>query len=45
LTGKGFQLVLELVGKTKIDDKNCILLRDNIVVDTYEESEKQERTV
>lgn len=45
LTGKGFQLVLELVGKTKIEDKNCILLRDNIVVDTYEESEKQEITV
>ncbi len=45
LTGKGFQLVLELVGKTKIEDRNCILLRDNIVVDTYEESEKQEITV
>jgi energy-coupling factor transporter ATP-binding protein EcfA2 len=45
LTGKGFQLVLELVGKSKIEDKNCILLRDNVVVDTYEESEKQEITV
>jgi hypothetical protein len=45
LSGKGFQLVLELVGKTKIEDRNCILLRDNIVVDTYEESEKQEITV
>lgn len=38
LTGKGFQLVVEVVGKSKIADKNCILLRDNIVVDNYEES-------
>lgn len=45
LTGKGFQLVLELVGKNKIEDKNCILLRDNCVVDNYEEIEKQEITV
>lgn len=45
LTGKGFQLVLELVGKNKVEDRNCILLRDNCVVDTYEESEKQEITV
>jgi energy-coupling factor transporter ATP-binding protein EcfA2 len=45
LTGKGFQLVLELVGKNKVEDRNCILLRDNVVVDTYEESEKQEITV
>lgn len=38
LTGKGFQLVVEVVGKSKIADKNCILLRDNIVVEDYEES-------
>lgn len=36
LTGKGFQLVVEMVGKKKITDKNCILLRDNIVVEDYE---------
>jgi hypothetical protein len=35
LTGKGFQLVVEVVGKSKIADKNCILLRDNVVVDDY----------
>lgn len=38
LTGKGFQLVVEVVGKSKIADKNCILLRDNVVVENYEES-------
>lgn len=38
LTGKGFQLVVEVVGKSKIAEKNCILLRDNIVVENYEES-------
>jgi hypothetical protein len=38
LTGKGFQLVVEVVGKSKIADKNCILLRDNVVVEGYEES-------
>jgi hypothetical protein len=37
LTGKGFQLVVEMVGKTKVADKNCILLRDNVVIDEYEE--------
>lgn len=36
LTGKGFQLVVEMVGKAKIADKNCILLRDNVVVEDYE---------
>lgn len=36
LTGKGFQLVVEIVGKSKIADKNCILLKDNIVVEDYE---------
>lgn len=39
LTGKGFQLVVEVVGKSKIADKNCILLRDNVVVEDYEEAE------
>lgn len=38
LTGKGFQLVVEIVGKSKIADKNCILLRDNVVVENYEEA-------
>lgn len=38
LTDKGFQLVVEIVGKKKIEDKNCILLRDNIVVEDYAES-------
>lgn len=37
LTGKGFQLVVELVGKKKVVDKNCILLKDNIVVEDYEQ--------
>lgn len=37
LTGKGFQLVVEMVGKTKVTDKNCILLRDNCIVEDYEE--------
>ena len=37
LAGKGFQLVVEVVGKSKIADKNCILLRDNVVVENYEE--------
>lgn len=36
LTGKGFQLVVEMVGKTKIAEKNCILLKDNVVVEDYE---------
>lgn len=39
LTGKGFQLVVEVVGKSKIADKNCILLRDNCIVEDYEETE------
>lgn len=42
LTGKGFQLVVEVVGKSKIADKNCILLRDNLVVEDYEESKVPE---
>lgn len=40
LTGKGFQLVVEVVGKSKIADKNCILLRDNCIVENYEESKE-----
>lgn len=35
LTAKGFQLVVEIVGKSKLADKNCILLRDNIIVENY----------
>ncbi|MBX4188381.1 MAG: ATP-binding protein, partial [Candidatus Doudnabacteria bacterium] len=45
LTGKGFQLVVEMVGKAKVADKNCILLRDNVVVDSYKESTKEEIAV
>jgi hypothetical protein len=37
LTEKGYQLVIELVGKEKKADKHCILLRDNVIVETYEE--------
>jgi hypothetical protein len=36
LTNKGFQLVVEMVGKSKVAEKNCILLKDNIVVEDYE---------
>lgn len=36
LTGKGLQLVIEMIGKEVITDKNCILLRDNIVVESYD---------
>lgn len=42
LTEKGFQLVVEVVGKSKMADKNCILLRDNLVVESYEESKQPE---
>jgi hypothetical protein len=38
LTNKGFQLVVEMVGKEKLTDKNCILLKDNIVVENYAEN-------
>lgn len=41
LTGKGFQLVVEMVGKTKISEKNCILLKDNLVVEDYESKDQQ----
>lgn len=40
LTGKGFQLVVEMVGKSKIEDKNCILLKDNVVVEDYETAQQ-----
>jgi hypothetical protein len=33
LTGKGFQLVIELVGKSTIKDRNCILLKDMEIVE------------
>lgn len=45
LTGKGFQLVVEVVGKKKVEDKNCILLRDNCVVENYEEVTKNEMPI
>lgn len=41
LIGKGFQLVIEMVGTEKIIDKNCILLKDNVIVDNYDEQEKE----
>lgn len=37
LTSKGFQLVIEMVGKQKIQEKNCILLRNSKQVDAYPE--------
>lgn len=37
LTDKGFQLVIEYIGKKDIEGKNCILLKDNQVVENYEE--------
>jgi hypothetical protein len=40
LTGKGFQLVVEMVGKAKIAEKNCILLKDNVVVEDYQAVEQ-----
>lgn len=45
LTGKGFQLVVEVVGKSKIADKNCILLRDNVIVEVYEETKAPEISI
>lgn len=35
LTDKGMQLVIEVVGSKKIEDKNCILLKDCKVVEDY----------
>jgi DNA repair ATPase RecN len=40
LTEKGFQLVIEYIGKKEIDGKNCILLKDNQVVENYEENKE-----
>jgi len=40
LTDKGFQLVIEYVGKEKIEDKTCILLKDNVIVENYEEQQQ-----
>lgn len=40
LLERGFQLVVEMVGKEKLSEKNCILLKDSVVVDSYDE-EKQ----
>lgn len=40
LTGKGFQLVIEYVGQEAIIDKSCILLKDNVIVESYEEEMK-----
>jgi len=40
LTAKGFQLVIEYVGKERLEDKTCILLKDNVIVENYEH-EKQ----
>lgn len=36
LTGQGFQLVIEYVGKEKFENKNCILLKDCKVVETLD---------
>ncbi len=36
LTDNGFQLVVEMVGKEKLADKSCILLKDNVVVENYQ---------
>jgi len=41
LTSKGFQLVIELVGKEKLPEKNCILLRNSSEVSQYPEMKEQ----
>ncbi len=38
LTEQGMQLVIELVGTKKVEGKNCILLKDCKVVETYSET-------
>lgn len=38
LTGQGFQLVIEYVSKEKVDGKNTILLKNNRVVESYDEA-------
>lgn len=40
LTEKGFQLVIEYVGKETLVDKTCILLKDNVIVESYESEKK-----
>ena len=40
LTGQGYQLVIEYVGKSDIVGKNCILLKDCNVVDNLEDDNK-----
>ena len=37
LTSKGFQLVIELVGTEPIQGSNSILIKDNAIVESYEE--------
>jgi len=39
LLERGFQIVVEVVSKEKIAGKNCILLRDNAIVDSYDEEQ------
>lgn len=45
LTGKGFQLVIEFVGTEKMAGKNCILLRDNVIVESYEQAEEPQLSI
>ena len=45
LTDKDFQLVIEMVGKTKIENKNCILLKDMKVVESYDETSDEPKLV
>jgi hypothetical protein len=40
LTDKGMQLVIELVGTKKVEDRSCILLKDCKVVEDYISEEK-----
>jgi hypothetical protein len=44
LVGKGFQLVIEMVGMQKSGEKNCILLHDNCVVKDFEEEKGETLT-
>jgi hypothetical protein len=41
LVSKGFQLCIEYVTDTKIEGKNCILLKQGQIVDSYEENESE----
>jgi chromosome segregation ATPase len=45
LTSKGFQLVIEVVGKNKIDGKNCILLKDSQVVESYDDKQTSKLSI